>query len=209
MLSILLLVCVSVIAECATGVLGASATCSMAANSGLAPISGTIKITQSSAQSNVTIQVQLTGFNSSYPNGTLHGFHVHQNGLLTNQCSDAGPHFNPFNVSHGAPTDATRHVGDLGNVAIDSTGNVQTTITDNVVSLFGPQSVVGKAFVVHETFDDLGLGNFSDSKTTGHAGRRFGCCLITMDNGSTTFSSPSLSALLLLLGIVSFINRST
>ena len=28
----------------------------------------------------------------------LHGFHVHQNGALGNNCKDAGPHFNPFKV---------------------------------------------------------------------------------------------------------------
>ena len=29
-----------------------------------------------------------------------HGFHVHANGALGNECSDAGGHFNPFNVNN-------------------------------------------------------------------------------------------------------------
>ena len=29
----------------------------------------------------------------------LHGFHVHEKGLLGNKCMDGGPHFNPFKVS--------------------------------------------------------------------------------------------------------------
>ena len=32
---------------------------------------------------------------------------------------------------------------------------------------------------IHEGEDDLGRGGFSDSKTTGHAGARLGCCVIT------------------------------
>jgi Copper/zinc superoxide dismutase (SODC) len=40
------------------------------------------------------------------------------------------------------------HVGDLGNVAVDSNGNVNVTITDNVISLVGSRSIIGKSFVV-------------------------------------------------------------
>ena len=39
-------------------------------------------------------------------------------------------------------------------------------------------------FQVHETFDDLGLGNHSDSNTTGHAGARLSCCVIAVDGGA-------------------------
>ncbi|VDM71166.1 unnamed protein product [Strongylus vulgaris] len=46
----------------------------------------------------------------------LHGFHVHEIGNLGNGCLAAGSHFNPANMTHGAPSDSIRHVGDLGNV---------------------------------------------------------------------------------------------
>ena len=40
-----------------------------------------------------------------------------------------------------------RHVGDLGNVQVTD-GEVQTTITDHLVTLYGSQSVIGKSMVV-------------------------------------------------------------
>ncbi|XP_023321506.1 superoxide dismutase [Cu-Zn] 5 [Eurytemora carolleeae] len=46
----------------------------------------------------------------------LHGFHIHQLGDTTQGCKSMGGHFNPFQVSHGAPTDVSRHSGDLGNI---------------------------------------------------------------------------------------------
>lgn len=41
--------------------------------------------------------------------------------------------------------------------------------------LSGPNSVVGRAFVVHADPDDLGRGGYEDSKITGHAGNRLAC----------------------------------
>ena len=43
-----------------------------------------------------------------------------------------------------------RHVGDLGNVVANN-GEVKMTITDRLVSLFGPLSVIGKSIVVSKT----------------------------------------------------------
>ena len=43
-----------------------------------------------------------------------------------------------------------RHVGDLGNVFSDEKGEVKTKIVDHLVSLFGPYTVYGRAFVVSD-----------------------------------------------------------
>lgn len=50
---------------------------------------------------------------------------------------------NPFSKTHGAPDDEERHVGDLGNFKTDGQGNVKVTVTDKLVKLIGPESVLG------------------------------------------------------------------
>ncbi|KCV71692.1 superoxide dismutase [Fonticula alba] len=108
----------------------------------------------------------------------LHGFHVHEFGDTTNGCVSAGPHFNPHGHTHGAPSAAIRHVGDLGNLSVDETGSVKVTITDHLVSLSGVNNVVGRALVLHADVDDLGLGGHELSATTGNAGDRIACGVI-------------------------------
>jgi Cu-Zn family superoxide dismutase len=106
------------------------------------------------------------------------GFHVHQFGDNTNGCISAGPHFNPFGKSHGAPDDEERHVGDLGNICTDAQGNSVGSIEDSQVKLIGAESVLGRTVVVHAGTDDLGRGGTEESKKTGNAGPRPACGVI-------------------------------
>lgn len=71
-----------------------------------------------------------------------------------------------------------RHVGDLGNVMASNEGFAQTKDTDEVITLTGSRSIVGRAVVVHEKEDDLGQGGHPDSKKTGNAGGRVACGVI-------------------------------
>ncbi|CAL9210643.1 unnamed protein product [Musa hybrid cultivar] len=105
----------------------------------------------------------------------LHGFHVHALGDTTNGCMSTGPHFNPAGKEHGAPDDAGRHAGDLGNVTAGEDGTVTFSITDSQIPLSGPNSIIGRAVVVHADPDDLGKGGHELSKTTGNAGGRVAC----------------------------------
>lgn len=122
--------------------------------------------------------LKITGYVLNLPKG-LHGMHVHEFGDTSNGCTSAGEHFNPTSQNHGAPNAAVRHVGDLGNIesaGINSLSEVD--IIDNVMSLFGPYSVLGRSLVVHTDRDDLGLTDHPLSKTTGNSGGRLGCGII-------------------------------
>jgi len=88
-------------------------------------------------------------------------------------------HFNPYNKKHGGPNSKERHVGDLGNIHFDGRGNATFRMVDNLIKLRGTKAnIIGRSLVIHEGMDDLGLGNHSDSLTTGHAGKRITCAVI-------------------------------
>ncbi|AAZ38220.1 SOD [Agrotis segetum nucleopolyhedrovirus A] len=122
--------------------------------------------------------LHIHGFLMNLPRG-LHGFHVHEFGDTSNGCTSAGEHFNPLGKHHGAPNSAERHVGDLGNIEAKASYSL-TAIDkiDNVMSLFGEYSVIGRSLVVHADRDDLGLTDHPLSKTTGNSGGRLGCGII-------------------------------
>lgn len=67
-----------------------------------------------------------------------HGMHVHENPNLSDKCSGAGGHYNPFQSPHGAQTDSVnaRHVGDLGNIVADYKGEAEVNLVDTLISLF-------------------------------------------------------------------------
>ncbi|KHJ88394.1 copper/zinc superoxide dismutase, partial [Oesophagostomum dentatum] len=111
----------------------------------------------------------------------LHGFHVHELGDLTDGCTSTGPHFNPGNRPHGGPTDNIRHIGDLGSIEADEDGVARFSIRDRRVKILGPNSVIGRSFVVHADADDLGRGQGDkrpESIRTGNAGARLACGVI-------------------------------
>ncbi|VDM77782.1 unnamed protein product [Strongylus vulgaris] len=113
-----------------------------------------------------------------------HGFHVHETGNLSMNCTAAGGHFNPTNMTHGAPNAITRHVGDLGNIVAGMNGVATIMIIDRQISLRtgSRNSIIGRAIVVHDGRDDLGLGGNATSLITGNAGTRFGCGIIRLVN---------------------------
>lgn len=137
---------------------------------GTAGVSGVLKLSQS-GDGPTKVVGSITGLAPG-----KHGLHIHEFGDTTNGCMSTGPHFNPNKMDHGAPTDATRHAGDLGNVEATA-GGCDFVIEDSQIPLSGANSIIGRAFVIHELEDDLGKGDSSEigtqgktSKTTGNAG---------------------------------------
>jgi Cu-Zn family superoxide dismutase len=104
-----------------------------------------------------------------------HGFHIHENGDCSAPDAEmAGGHFNPEGSPHGAPDNpaAQRHVGDLGNVEADEEGKAHYERTDQLISMEGENTIVGKAVIVHAQPDDL------ETQPTGGAGPRLACGVI-------------------------------
>ena len=107
-----------------------SATCEVAPNGkpcgggaeAGTPCTGTVSFKQTSDEE-CTISWDLTGCGKEGP----HGFHIHEKADFSDGCTSAGPHYNPTKKNHGAPGDEERHVGDLGNITVDSKGNSKGT----------------------------------------------------------------------------------
>jgi len=138
-------------------------------------LTGTVMFTQSSAETDLSITVDISGLDTT---STTHGFHVHQLGKLSPDCRSCGGHYNPKSVNHAGPTDDVRHVGDFGNLEQTSSGNISKTFTDPVASLYGEYSIIGRAIVLHAGADDLGQGGNAGSLASGNAGPRLACCVI-------------------------------
>ncbi len=130
-------------------------------------VGGTVSFTEQGGA--VTIEAHLTGVVAGD-----HGFHVHETGdCSAADYTSAGGHFNPTGAPHGAPSDAAHHAGDLGNIAIADDGSGTLSISSTLLTVApGPNSVVGKAVIVHEKADDL------KTQPTGDAGGRIGCGVI-------------------------------
>ena len=124
------------------------------------PVKGIIHFTATA--DGVEIRGELSGLKPG-----KHGFHIHEFGDVSSadpKCH--GGHFNPDKKKHGAPDAAERHVGDLGNITADGRGKAVIDMTDKLIALSGPHSIVGRAVIIHEKADDL------KTQPTGDAGAR-------------------------------------
>ncbi|XP_062013938.1 superoxide dismutase [Cu-Zn], chloroplastic [Rosa rugosa] len=139
---------------------------------GTSTVEGVATLTQED-DGPTTVNVRITGLAPG-----PHGFHLHEFGDTTNGCISTGPHFNPKNLTHGAPEDEVRHAGDLGNIIANADGVAEATIMDSQIPLTGPNAVIGRALVVHELEDDLGKGGHELSLSTGNAGGRLACGVV-------------------------------
>ena len=106
----------------------------------------------------------------------LHGFHIHKAGDLRGLgCKGACDHYHvgPASVHGGEPSAAgPRHTGDLGNISGPTFSKRYFLRSVRAADLYG------RSIIVHADEDDLGLGTFEDSSTTGHSGARIACAII-------------------------------
>jgi Cu-Zn family superoxide dismutase len=129
-------------------------------------VSGTVTFAQ--VEGGVKVSAKLSGLTPG-----AHGFHIHEFG----DCSapdgtSAGGHFNPTGEPHGAPTDAHRHAGDMGNITAAADGTASLEYVDSHVSFDGATSILGRGVIVHAKADDL------KTQPTGNAGGRVACGVI-------------------------------
>lgn len=100
--------------------------------------------------------------------------HLHEHG----DCGDTGKmahgHWNPTNAQHGKWGEGSFHLGDIGNVKLDSKGKGKITLDTDLWTLGGPAAtnILGKAVIVHGGVDDF------KTQPTGNAGTRIGCGVI-------------------------------
>jgi len=105
-----------------------------------------------------------------------HGFHIHEFGDCSSpDAASAGGHFNPTDMPHGGPTADKHHAGDLGNIEADKTGHARMEITDNMLSMEGPNSIIGRSVIVHAQADDY------KTQPTGGSGARVACGVIGIE----------------------------
>ena len=129
-------------------------------------VEGTVTFAKSGNE--VKIVADVTGLTPG-----KHGFHIHQYGDCSlSDGSSAGGHFNPTNNPHASHDAAQRHEGDMGNLEADASGKAHLELTDNMMTMSGEKSIIGRGVIVHEKEDD------PKSQPVGNAGGRVACGVI-------------------------------
>lgn len=140
-------------------------------------VHGVIRFYQECVCQPVRVEFSLTGT----PN-EVHAIHVHEWGDLRKGCESLGAHYDRLGThTHGSifVPNRPRHAGDLiNNIEFDSKGRFRFTYMDNMLTLFGDDSIFGRSIVIHAKQDDLGLGGDAESLKTGNAGKRIACAII-------------------------------
>jgi len=134
-------------------------------------VEGTVSFQKASG--GIRVVARLTGLKPG-----LHGFHVHTNGdCSAPDASSAGDHFNPSNAQHGDRYDEQAHVGDMGNIVADDSGQASLDYVDPHMTLEGENSIVGRSVVIHANQDDV------QTQPAGNSGPRVGCGVIHAGRG--------------------------
>lgn len=138
-------------------------------------VNGYVKFIEDIKENMIKVELHLNGLNIN----SLHGFHVHEAGDLTDKCTSMCSHFNPYGKTHGCPGMKNRHVGDLGNIKTNAKGQAKYSFFDDKIKLRGNKSnIIGRGLIIHQDPDDCGKGGNAESLKTGNAGKRIACAVI-------------------------------
>ena len=133
---------------------------------------GSIKMIETTA--GVLLRIKLKGMTPG-----PHGLHIHDTGKCEGDFTSAGPIYNPLGAKHGYLNDEGPMVGDLPNIFIGPSGDVEVELVSPFVTLNreAEQTIFdadGTAFILFEKSDDY----LSDGE--GNAGGRVACGLIVL-----------------------------
>jgi Cu-Zn family superoxide dismutase len=148
-------------------------------------VHGVVEFYQHSPNHKTHIRFKLSGLDPFWN----HACHVHTYGDMSDGCNSACDHYNPKGRRHGSMYIKTmgndRHVGDLcNNLRANASGMCDFEYDDDLLDLYGHDSVIGRMVVIHDGPDDMGM--FRDQKSTrgqnsgktGNAGARIDCAVI-------------------------------
>ena len=132
---------------------------------------GTVEIVGTAA--GALVKVKLTGL----PPGA-HGFHFHEQGACEGDLASAGAIYNPLGAVHGFLNEEGPMVGDLTNLFVDASGQVEVELLSPFMTLSQDAEETifdadGTSLVIFEKGDDY----VSDPE--GNAGARIACGRVT------------------------------
>ncbi len=126
-------------------------------------------VTLAAQPGGVAVTIEVEGLTAG-----RHGMHFHEVAdCSAPDATSAGPHWNPDRHQHALPPVKPRHMGDMGNLDADIKGKARLQFFVDGANLIpgDPNSLVGRALIVHEKRDD-------GSQPVGNSGGRLGCAEI-------------------------------
>jgi len=118
----------------------------------------------------VLLHLKLSGL----PAGT-HALHFHETGECTPPFKSAGGHYNPDGKAHGLLDPKGPHAGDMPNIHVPASGELELEILSLAKSLNTESGLMagdGSAIIIHEGADDY------MTDPAGAAGARIACGVI-------------------------------
>ncbi|KAJ1545704.1 hypothetical protein HK096_006083 [Nowakowskiella sp. JEL0078] len=151
-------------------------------------LTGTVQLYQESADTPIVLYIKVSGADAN----SVLSWHIHASGNISDvkEGLAALAHFNPLNTTHGCFKNNTRHAGDLDLLYSDSHGNIETTVSTELLSLYPGTAVytLGRAIIVHAKKDDC-TGN------NGNAGSRLAQGVVGFRNATLKFDGKDMDKL--------------